>query len=163
MWGETVHEHRSAYVRFPGRLDRRKSFRPKPCCICNTALAEVLSAFSGLRRCSARWPVSCVPGGISLAAVGGEAHRESIMSLTMRCGSGVGALAALLAIASGGWAADPAVGPLELQLKPAAPRRFERVEIVVQGTPAAANPFDPDSIALDLDVTSASGRKVRVP
>jgi len=52
-----------------------------------------------------------------------------------------------------------------LELKFAARRSevFERVEITVTGVPPAANPFDPESIALDLQVTPPSGMRLQVP
>jgi hypothetical protein len=40
---------------------------------------------------------------------------------------------------------------------------FQRVEISVTGVPAASNPFDPESIALDLEVTQPTGQPLRVP
>jgi len=40
---------------------------------------------------------------------------------------------------------------------------FHRVEISVSGVPAASNPFDPESIALDLEVTQPTGQPLRVP
>jgi hypothetical protein len=52
---------------------------------------------------------------------------------------------------------------LELKWATAKPETFERVEIVVRGVPAATNPFDPESITLDLDVTSPSGKRLQVP
>ena len=54
-------------------------------------------------------------------------------------------------------------GKLELALPAGKPEVFERVEISVAGVPAAANPFDPDSITLDLLATSPSGKELRVP
>ncbi len=59
--------------------------------------------------------------------------------------------------------AGAAEGRLELQLRPAKPEVFERVEIDVSGMPSAENVFDPARIALDLDVTPPSGRVLRVP
>lgn len=59
-------------------------------------------------------------------------------------------------------AAD-ASGGLRLDLPAGRPEVFERVEIPIQGVPAAANPFDPESIALDLEVTQPSGQRRRVP
>jgi len=59
-------------------------------------------------------------------------------------------------------AAD-SIGKLELRLPSGKPEVFERVEIPVAGVPAAANPFDPDEIALDLEVTPPSGKRLRVP
>lgn len=40
---------------------------------------------------------------------------------------------------------------------------YERGEIIVEPVTAAENPFDPDSIALDLEVTTPSGRTLRIP
>jgi hypothetical protein len=60
-------------------------------------------------------------------------------------------------------AAGDANGRLGLHLPAGKPGVFERVEISVTGMPAAANPFDPESIALDLEVTPPSGPRLRVP
>ncbi len=55
-------------------------------------------------------------------------------------------------------------GPqLSLNLPTGRPEVFERVEISVDGVPVADNPFDPESIALDLEVTPPSGEPLRVP
>ncbi len=54
-------------------------------------------------------------------------------------------------------------GKLSLNLPAGKPEVFERVEISVDGVPTAANPFDPESIALDLEVIQPSGRRLRVP
>lgn len=54
-------------------------------------------------------------------------------------------------------------GRLRLDLSTDKPGVFERVEIVVHNVPAADNPFDPESIALDLDVLQPSGQRLRVP
>lgn len=54
-------------------------------------------------------------------------------------------------------------GRLHLDLSTDKPGVFERVEIVVRDVPAANNPFDPESIALDLDVLQPSGQRLRVP
>ncbi len=59
--------------------------------------------------------------------------------------------------------AGDADGKLNLRLPAGQPEVFERVEIAVEGVPAAANPFDPESIALDLEVTQPSGQQLRVP
>lgn len=59
-------------------------------------------------------------------------------------------------------AADTAT-KFEFALQPAAPARFQRVELQIHGVPAHGNPFDPDSIALDLEVVSPSGRRTAVP
>src|ERR1035437_6592510 len=52
-----------------------------------------------------------------------------------------------------------------LELKPSlmTPEVFERVEIEVNGVPAAANPFDPESITLDLEALAPSGKSLHVP
>ena len=52
---------------------------------------------------------------------------------------------------------------LELKLPSTKAEVFERVEIVVAGLPATTNPFDPQLITLDLEVTPPSGKAVRVP
>jgi hypothetical protein len=54
-------------------------------------------------------------------------------------------------------------GNLILDLSANKPEVFERVEISVAGMPAAANPFDPDAITLDLEVGQPSGKSLRVP
>lgn len=59
--------------------------------------------------------------------------------------------------------AQAAENRLELQLPSTKPEVFERVEITVKGLPATTNPFDPQLITLDLDVTPPSGKTVRVP
>ncbi|MCX5645654.1 MAG: DUF5060 domain-containing protein [Phycisphaerae bacterium] len=59
--------------------------------------------------------------------------------------------------------AGNAGGKLSLDLPAGKPEVFERVEISVTGVPATANPFDPESIALDLEVTQPSGPRLRVP
>ena len=66
------------------------------------------------------------------------------------------------------WLLTPAsAGDAEvrLELKPAARRVevFERVEIAVANVPAATNPFDPESIALDVQVMPPSAKRLRVP
>ncbi len=55
------------------------------------------------------------------------------------------------------------VAKLELTLPAGKSEVYERVEIRVAGMPAAANPFDPDAAALDLEVTAPSGKHFRVP
>ena len=52
---------------------------------------------------------------------------------------------------------------LELRLPVARPEVFERVEISASGMPSATNPFDPEMVTLDLEVTPPSGKVVRVP
>jgi hypothetical protein len=59
--------------------------------------------------------------------------------------------------------AAPANATLRLEISPPKPQVFERTEIAVAGVPPADDPFDPASIALDLEVTSSSGQKQRVP
>jgi hypothetical protein len=59
--------------------------------------------------------------------------------------------------------ADNSQGTLRLDLPADRPEVFERVEIAVHGVPAAANLFDPESIALDLEVLQPSGQRLRVP
>lgn len=54
-------------------------------------------------------------------------------------------------------------GRLELKRSVGTPEVFERVEIEVEGVPAAANPFDPESIALDLEAVTPSGKSLHVP
>jgi hypothetical protein len=56
-----------------------------------------------------------------------------------------------------------AAGRLGVKLDVPAPEMYQRVEIAVEGVPAGGNPFDPASIAVDLDVTTPSGRRVKVP
>jgi len=59
--------------------------------------------------------------------------------------------------------ANDADGKLSMNLPAGKPEVFERVEISVNGVPAAANPFDPESIALDLEVMQPSGQRLRAP
>jgi len=59
--------------------------------------------------------------------------------------------------------AGEALGTLDLILPARKPAVFERVEIAVNNVPAAANPFDPEYIALELEVTPPSGQRLRVP
>ncbi|RPJ31830.1 MAG: DUF5060 domain-containing protein, partial [Planctomycetaceae bacterium] len=59
--------------------------------------------------------------------------------------------------------ADDTDGKLGMNLPAEKPEVFERVEISVTGVPAAANPFDPEAIALDLEVVQPSGQPLRVP
>lgn len=56
-----------------------------------------------------------------------------------------------------------AEGRLSLRLPGAPPEVFERVEIIVEGMPDAGNPFDPDSVTLDLEVRAPSGKPLRLP
>lgn len=59
--------------------------------------------------------------------------------------------------------AAPAVSGLKLTLPSRSIEVHRRAELVVEGMPAAENPFDPDSIALDLEVTAPSGKTLRIP
>jgi hypothetical protein len=59
--------------------------------------------------------------------------------------------------------AGGAVGQLKLSLPTQQPEVFERVELLVSGVPLASNVFDPAVIALDLEVTSPSGKTLRLP
>ena len=43
------------------------------------------------------------------------------------------------------------------------PEVFERVELSISGMPEGGNPFDAESLTLDLEVVSPSGKSVRVP
>jgi hypothetical protein len=65
----------------------------------------------------------------------------------------------LLAVAC---TAEPS-GTLGLHLSTQNPEVFERTEIEVQGVPAAENPFDPESIRLELKAVSPSGKELHVP
>lgn len=57
----------------------------------------------------------------------------------------------------------PVPSELALKLSSETLETYQRGEIVVEPVPAADNPFDPDCIALDLEVTAPSGRTVQVP
>jgi len=57
----------------------------------------------------------------------------------------------------------PVVSDLKLTLSSETLEVHQRGEIVVAGVPAAGNPFDPESIALDLEVTAPSGKTLRIP
>jgi len=59
--------------------------------------------------------------------------------------------------------AGEAGGRLELKRGVGTPEVFERVEIDVEGVPAAANPYDPESITLDLEAVAPSGKSLHVP
>jgi hypothetical protein len=59
-------------------------------------------------------------------------------------------------------AGEPGV-KLELKRSGETPEVFERVEIEVEGVPAAANHFDPESIKLDLEAVGPSGKSLHVP
>jgi len=67
-----------------------------------------------------------------------------------------------LCLLSAACAGEPG-GRLELKRSVGTPEVFERVEIEVEGVPAAANPFDPESIALDLEAVAPSGKSLHVP
>src|ERR1039457_7341300 len=67
-----------------------------------------------------------------------------------------------LCLLSGACAGEPG-GRLELKPSVMTPEVFERVEIEVEGVPAATNPFDPESITLDLEAVAPSGKKLHVP
>ena len=69
----------------------------------------------------------------------------------------------LLPCLLGAACAGEAGGRLELKPSLMTPEVFERVEIEVDGMPAAANPFDPDSITLDLEALAPSGKSLHVP
>ncbi len=69
----------------------------------------------------------------------------------------------LCGIISAASAADLPQDKLTLSPDNHAPAVFQRVEIAVSGMPSAANPFDPDSVALDLTVTDPAGQSVQVP
>lgn len=59
--------------------------------------------------------------------------------------------------------AAEAEGRLQFTAQPLKPEVFERVELTVQGMPESENPFNAESIALDLEVLSPSGKSARVP
>jgi hypothetical protein len=59
-------------------------------------------------------------------------------------------------------AAEPSTN-LDLRLSSSKPEVFERVEIAASGVPKTDNPFDPEAITVDLEVTAPSGKRVRVP
>jgi hypothetical protein len=58
-------------------------------------------------------------------------------------------------------AADP--GRLELRLPAGKAEVYARVEVAVDGVPEAANPFDAEFVALDVEVTAPGGGRTRVP
>ena len=62
-----------------------------------------------------------------------------------------------------GTGANQTEGRLDIKLARSTPEVFERVEMSVGGVPAADNPFDPESIAVDLEVKGPSGKTARVP
>jgi hypothetical protein len=59
--------------------------------------------------------------------------------------------------------AGAADGQLTLHVPAGTLEVFERIEITVDGIPTVDNPFDPEVIALDLEVTPPSGGRLRVP
>jgi hypothetical protein len=59
--------------------------------------------------------------------------------------------------------AEDTLATLMLAPSPAKPEVFQRVEMAVSGMPAAANPFDPEAVALDLEITPPSGKTIHVP
>jgi uncharacterized protein DUF5060 len=59
--------------------------------------------------------------------------------------------------------AEPPPRQPSLRLSPEVLEVFQRGEITVTNVPAAANPFDPESIAVDLQVTPPSGKTFSVP
>ena len=67
-----------------------------------------------------------------------------------------------LCLLSPAWAGEPG-SKLELKRSVETPEVFERVEIQVEGVPTAANPFDPESIKLDLEDVGPSGKILHVP
>jgi hypothetical protein len=52
---------------------------------------------------------------------------------------------------------------LQIGIPPGGHACFERIEVTVDGLGAGGNPFDPDSMSLDIEVTSPSGKSTRVP
>lgn len=52
---------------------------------------------------------------------------------------------------------------LQLTLDTTAPKRYERVELVVTGLPAVDQPFDPEQARVDLEVTGPSGERLHFP
>lgn len=68
-------------------------------------------------------------------------------------------LSAMLCLAP--FAASGAELALQLPATRAAVR--ERLEIQVTGVPAEGNPFDPESLSVDVKVTGPSGKRIRLP
>ena len=66
-------------------------------------------------------------------------------------------------VTCGGASAGDTEGTLTVHVDVANPEVFQRVELRVDGMPAAENVFDPEVIALDLVGTSPHGEQVRVP
>ena len=81
----------------------------------------------------------------------------------MRTSRWLGLVSVILPCLGARVGAGEAEATLALTLPAGKPEVFERVEIAVGGMPAAANPFDPDIIALDAEVRSPSGKVQRVP
>lgn len=52
---------------------------------------------------------------------------------------------------------------IQLKVSTETPEVFERVEIMLEGVPAAENPFDPAVITVDLETSTASGKRIRTP
>ncbi len=78
-----------------------------------------------------------------------------------RCTIAIYLFVGILAHSASG--ASAAVSDLKLILPSSSIEVHQRTELVVEGVPAADNPFDPDSIALDLEVTTPSGKMLRIP
>jgi hypothetical protein len=60
-------------------------------------------------------------------------------------------------------AAGEGSGAIILRIPDGKPDVYERIDITLEGVPAATNPFDPDSIAVDVEATLPSGKKLVVP
>ena len=69
-------------------------------------------------------------------------------------------LVASFGLAHNGFGAE---SRLELRLPTIKPEVHERVQMEVSGMPSAANPFDPELITLDAEITPPSGKTIRVP
>jgi hypothetical protein len=67
------------------------------------------------------------------------------------------------ALLSGPVHGEDAVGKLELTLPSLKPEVFERVDMPVSETPSSSSPFDPEAVALDLEVTPPGGAVLHVP
>src|ERR1035441_8796229 len=67
-----------------------------------------------------------------------------------------------LGVVSAVCAGEPG-GRLELKRNVEAPEGFEGEGIEVEAVPAAANPFAPESIKLDLEAVAPSGKSLHVP
>jgi len=94
----------------------------------------------------------------SLSSFGGEGWGEEAFNES----STLLATILLLLLLGSVWA-DAADSGLGLKLSVERPEVFERVEIAVEGMPATGNPFDPDSLALDLEATAPSGKVLHLP